>query len=251
VTSAEDVLGCSRIADIGLADEGERRIEWVARHSPVLNRLARQTLADGALRGRRVAVVIHLEAKTAYLATLLAEAGATVVAASSNTGSTNDSVCAALVRRGIEVHALHGASQEEQEADLLAVADTAPELIVDDGAILANTGATDDEFDMTKLRGRALEARMVRPNVEEFRLDDDRSVLVVGDGKVVNLSAGEGQPDRDHGPHLLGAGPVCPIPPAQRGQAGAAGPCPAARDRRGDRPRQAGGPRAAHRLAHR
>jgi S-adenosylhomocysteine hydrolase len=138
--------------------------------------------------------VIHLEAKTAYLATLLAEAGATVVAASSNTGSTNDSVCAALVRRGIEVHALHGASQEEQEADLLAVADTAPELIVDDGAILANTGATDDEFDMTKLRGRALEARMVRPNVEEFRLDDDRSVLVVGDGKVVNLSAGEGHP---------------------------------------------------------
>jgi adenosylhomocysteinase len=134
--TAADVAGRSRIADPALADEGERRISWVARHSPVLNRLARQRLADGALRGRRMAVVIHLEAKTAYLATLLAEAGGQVVAASSNPGSTNDAVCAALVRRGIEVHAVHGASHDEQDADLLAVADTVPELIVDDGAEL-------------------------------------------------------------------------------------------------------------------
>jgi adenosylhomocysteinase len=126
----------SRIADSSLADDGDRLISWVGRHSPVLNRLARERLADGALQGRRVAIVVHLEAKTAYLATLLTDAGAQVVAASSNPGSTNDPVCAALVRRGIEVHAVHGASAEEHEADLLAVADTAPELIVDDGAEL-------------------------------------------------------------------------------------------------------------------
>jgi adenosylhomocysteinase len=128
-----DVAARSRVADLALASEGERRIEWVARHSPVLNRLARERLADGALRGRRVAVVVHLEAKTAYLATLLAAAGADVVAAGSNPGSTQDPVCAALVRRGIEVHATHGASPEEFTADLLAVADTAPELVIDDG----------------------------------------------------------------------------------------------------------------------
>ncbi|HEX5800390.1 MAG TPA: adenosylhomocysteinase, partial [Gaiellaceae bacterium] len=115
---------------------GEQRIRWVARHSPVLNRLARERLADGSLRGRRVAVVVHLEAKTAYLATLLADAGARVVASGSNPGSTQDAVCAALVARGIEVHARHGASGEEFDADLLAVADTEPELVVDDGAEL-------------------------------------------------------------------------------------------------------------------
>jgi adenosylhomocysteinase len=131
-----DAASRSRIADIALAPEGDRRIEWVARHSPVLNRLARERLGDGALRGRRVAVVVHLEAKTAYLATLLAEAGAEVVAAGSNPGSTQDPVCAALVRRGIEVHAAHGASAEEFTRDLLDVADTGPEIVIDDGAEL-------------------------------------------------------------------------------------------------------------------
>lgn len=126
----------SRIADPALAPEGERRIEWVARHAPVLTRLARERLSDGALAGRRVAVVVHLEAKTAYLALLLAEAGAEVVAAGSNPGSTQDAVCAALVARGVEVHAVHGASADEFSADLLAVADTAPELVIDDGAEL-------------------------------------------------------------------------------------------------------------------
>jgi adenosylhomocysteinase len=102
----------------------------------VLNRLARERLGDGSLQGRRVAVVVHLEAKTAYLATLFAEAGAHVVAAASNAMTTQDSVCAALVRRGIEVHAVRGASAEEFEADLLATADFGPEIVVDDGAEL-------------------------------------------------------------------------------------------------------------------
>jgi adenosylhomocysteinase len=126
----------SRVADPSLAPAGEQRIAWVARHSPVLNGLARARLADGALRGKRVAVVVHLEAKTAYLASLLAEAGAEVVAAGSNPGTTQDAVAAALVARGIEVHATHGASPDEFEADLLAAADAEPDIVVDDGAEL-------------------------------------------------------------------------------------------------------------------
>jgi adenosylhomocysteinase len=126
----------SRIADPSLAPAGEERIRWAARHSPVLNRLARERLADGALRGRRIAVVVHLEAKTAYLATLLAEAGAEVVAAGSNPGTTQDAVCAALVARGIEVHATHMANLQEFEADLLAAAESGPEIVIDDGAEL-------------------------------------------------------------------------------------------------------------------
>jgi adenosylhomocysteinase len=134
--AVSDAGSRSRIADRSLAPEGERRIQWVARHSPVLNRLARERLGDGALRGRRVAVVVHLEAKTAYLALLLAEAGAEVVAAGSNPGSTQDAVCAALVESGVEVHATHGASPDDFTNDLLAVADTGPEIVIDDGAEL-------------------------------------------------------------------------------------------------------------------
>jgi adenosylhomocysteinase len=131
-----DAAARGRIADPSLAPEGDRRIAWVARHAPVLSRVAAERLKDGALRGRRVAVVVHLEAKTAYLAILLAEAGAEVVVAGSNPMTTQDAVCAALMGRGIEVHAVHGSSREEFEDDLLAVVASAPEFIVDDGAEL-------------------------------------------------------------------------------------------------------------------
>lgn len=99
---------------------------------PVLHRFSAR-LGDGALRGRKVAVVVHLEAKTACLVLALREAGAEVVAAGSNPLSTQDAVCAALAERGVEVHARHGVSPEEFTADLLAVAETGPELVIDDG----------------------------------------------------------------------------------------------------------------------
>ena len=74
----------SVIRDPALAPEGHRKIEWVAQHSAVLKAISKDKLADGALRGRRVAMSIHLEAKTAYLALLLSEAGADVTVAGSN-----------------------------------------------------------------------------------------------------------------------------------------------------------------------
>ena len=152
-----DALARSRIADPELADLGEQRIAWVARHSPVLNRLARERLADGALRGKRVAVVLHLEAKTAYLASVLADAGAQVVAAGSNPGSTQDAVCAALVRRGIEVHAVHDAPPDEFDRDLLDVAATRPEIVVDDGAELTRRMLEHDPEGFAGLQGVAEE----------------------------------------------------------------------------------------------
>jgi adenosylhomocysteinase len=100
---------------------------------PVLHRLLEERLSDGSLRGRKLAVVVHLEAKTACLVLALQEAGAHVVAAGSNPLSTQDAVCAALVERGVEVHARHGVSQGEFTDDLLAVAETGPELVIDDG----------------------------------------------------------------------------------------------------------------------
>jgi adenosylhomocysteinase len=122
----------SHITDPSLASEGHSRVEWARQHMPVLAAL-RDRLGDGALAGRKVAVVVHLEAKTACLVLALQDAGAKVVAAGSNPLSTQDAVCAALVERGIEVHARHGVSQAEFTADLLAVAETGPELVIDDG----------------------------------------------------------------------------------------------------------------------
>ncbi|MCH6552629.1 MAG: adenosylhomocysteinase [Acidobacteria bacterium] len=126
----------STIRDLSLAPEGERKIEWVAIHSHTLNALKRSRLDDGSLRGRRIALAIHLEAKTAYLAWLFQEAGAEVTVTGSNPFSTQDDVAAALVKRGLRVHALHGVDAATFDRHLLQTLDSRPEVSVDAGAAL-------------------------------------------------------------------------------------------------------------------
>lgn len=126
----------STIRDPSLASEGERKIQWVAQHAHTLNVFSKSHLSDGSLRGRRIALAIHLEAKTAYLAWLFQEAGAHVTATGSNPWSTQDDVAAALVARGLSVHAIHGADAVMFDAHLLRTLDSGPDLVVDDGAEL-------------------------------------------------------------------------------------------------------------------
>ncbi len=132
------MIGDSIIADPKLAPEGNRKIDWVAQHAPVMNNIFEKHLSDGALRGRRVAMTIHLEAKTAYLAVLLSEAGAEVTVSGSNPLSTQDDVCAALAERGVRVFASHDPSDEDFEGYLIRTIETAPEIVIDDGAELVS-----------------------------------------------------------------------------------------------------------------
>jgi len=337
-----------------IAEQGERKIAWAQTWMPVLARVREQLLEDGSVRGRRIAVILPVEPKTAYLSAMLAEAGAEVCVAFQG-AMVHDDVAAGLAARGVEVFARRGSTHEEElgffeqvlarrpevviddRADVIRLAHTThPEVLDDlvgaseettsgvvalrameadgtlkvpciaandarckylfdnrygsgqstvaavmdatnllvagktlavvgygwvgkgiarrargmsarvivcevdpfaaleayhdgfevlpireacevadfvmtatgvrqalpleaierlqDGAILANAGGIDDEFDVPALRGRALETRVVRRDVEEFRLDDDRSIFVAGGGVVVNLSAGEGHP---------------------------------------------------------
>jgi adenosylhomocysteinase len=68
--------------------------------------------------------------------------------------------------------------------------------VMKDGAILANSGHFDIEIDLKTLGELAggERRRAVRPMVEEFLLDGDRRVLVVAEGRLVNLGAAEGHP---------------------------------------------------------
>lgn len=119
-----------------LVDDGHARIAWVQEFSPVMNGLVRSTLSDGSLKGKRIAVVVHLEAKTAYLASLLADAGAEVIAAGSNPYTTNGAVVAALRDKGIRVVSEAGGTHATWEQELRKAADLEPEYIIDDGAEL-------------------------------------------------------------------------------------------------------------------
>ncbi len=63
-----------------------------------------------------------------------------------------------------------------------------------DGAILANAGHFNDEFDIPALEDLAAEQRDVRPSTREYRMVDGRRLYLLADGRLVNLAAAEGHP---------------------------------------------------------
>jgi adenosylhomocysteinase len=66
--------------------------------------------------------------------------------------------------------------------------------VLKDGAILANTGHFNVEIEIPALRAMATETRTARQFVEEFTFADGRTVYLLADGRLVNLSAAEGHP---------------------------------------------------------
>jgi len=67
--------------------------------------------------------------------------------------------------------------------------------VMRDGAILANAGHFDVEIDVRALAGLATAIhRDVRPHVDAYDLGDGRTVLLLAEGRVVNLVAAEGHP---------------------------------------------------------
>ncbi|GAV12241.1 adenosylhomocysteinase AhcY [Paenibacillus sp. NAIST15-1] len=128
----------SIIRDIALAPEGHLKIEWVQAHMPVLNRIREQFEAEQPFKGLKVAISLHLEAKTAYLAKVVQAGGADVTITGSNPLSTQDDVCAALVEDGITVYAKYNPDPEEYKQLLIHTLETKPDLIIDDGGDLVS-----------------------------------------------------------------------------------------------------------------
>ena len=63
-----------------------------------------------------------------------------------------------------------------------------------DGAFLANSGHFDWEINVAGLKKHAIEIREIRPNLEEYKLDNGKSVYVFAEGRLVNLVNAEGHP---------------------------------------------------------
>jgi adenosylhomocysteinase len=63
-----------------------------------------------------------------------------------------------------------------------------------DGAILANAGHFNDEFELDALQAQSVSTREVRPFTREYRMADGRRLFLLADGRLVNLGAAEGHP---------------------------------------------------------
>ncbi|WP_028595831.1 adenosylhomocysteinase [Paenibacillus assamensis] len=66
--------------------------------------------------------------------------------------------------------------------------------VMKDGAILSNAGHFDIEVNKPELAVRSANIRTVRRNIEEYKLNDGRSIYVLAEGRLVNLAAGDGHP---------------------------------------------------------
>ena len=128
----------SRIADITLAPSGEVKINWVERNMPVLRALGEDFKKSRPFDGLRIALSVHLEAKTAYLCRVLEMGGAEMYVTGSNPLSTQDDVAAALAAGGMQVFARYGCTMEEYESCLCSVLEIAPNIIIDDGGDLVH-----------------------------------------------------------------------------------------------------------------
>lgn len=147
----------SIIRDNSLAGAGAEKISWVREHMPVLNELEHDFSRTKPFKGLSIAVCIHLEAKTAYMALVLKEAGAQVTITGSNPLSTQDEIAAALVQAGVDVFAWHNATPQEYNEHLYQTAACKPHLIIDDGGDLISLLHREFREDLPNVCGGAEE----------------------------------------------------------------------------------------------
>lgn len=159
----------SIVRDMSLAPNGHLKIDWVKEHMPVLNRIREQFEKEQPFKGLKVAISLHLEAKTAYLAKVIKAGGAEVVITGSNPLSTQDDVAAALVEDGITVFAKYNPDPAEYKEHMIKTLETKPDLIIDDGGdlvtilhserpdLLAQVRGGCEETTTGVIRNRALE----------------------------------------------------------------------------------------------
>ena len=123
------------IADIALADEGQRRIEWADRHMPVLQTIRERFEKEKPLDGVTLGCCLHVTTETANLARTLAAGGANVALCASNPLSTQDDVAAALVDRyDTDVYAINAEDNDSYYRHIHAIVDRGPQITMDDGA---------------------------------------------------------------------------------------------------------------------
>jgi adenosylhomocysteinase len=130
----------SDIADIKLAAEGKRKIEWAERNMPVLRQIRERFTKEQPLKGINMACCLHVTTETANLMRTLKAGGANAALCASNPLSTQDDTAAALVKEyGISVFAIRGEDNDTYYKHIHQALDFKPHITMDDGADLVST----------------------------------------------------------------------------------------------------------------
>ena len=121
---------------VGDLERGRQKIGWARDHMPVLEGIRSRFERERPFAGLTVSMVLHVEAKTAALALAVQAGGAQVHLAAGNPLSTDDDAVAMLQDAGVEARAEKGETVAKYRADIQAMLDADPDVLVDDGADL-------------------------------------------------------------------------------------------------------------------
>jgi len=102
-----------KIKDFQLYDKGEQDLDWAETRMNVLRLIKSEFEKEKPLKNLKIAACLHVTKETGVLVQVLKAGGAQVYLAGSNPLSTQDHVAAALVKRGINVFAWRGETEEE------------------------------------------------------------------------------------------------------------------------------------------
>lgn len=138
-----------------LKEKGKQRFLWAASHMPVLTILADEIQKRGSLKGIKIAMALHTEAKTGVLAVKLAESGASVRLTSCNPLSTDDRVAAFLMdhHENLEVRARYDIGRDDYYRALNWALDMEPEILIDDGGDLVKLVHTERTDLLKNIKG--------------------------------------------------------------------------------------------------
>mgnify|MGYP000167293596 FL=1 len=129
-----------KVADINLAEWGEKEIKIAETEMPGLMSLREEFADEQPLKGARIAGCLHMTIQTAVLIETLIELGAEIRWSSCNIFSTQDHAAAALAIKGIPIFAWKGETEEEAwwciEQTIHGPNGWTPNMILDDGGDL-------------------------------------------------------------------------------------------------------------------
>lgn len=131
--------GRFKVADLSLAEQGKKKIEWAESRMPVMMALREKYKKTKPLSGMKIAGCLHVTKETAVLVRTFVAAGADVSWSGCNPLSTQNEIAAALASDGISIYAWHGMNVQEFYWCIEKTLEFKPTLTLDDGADLIFT----------------------------------------------------------------------------------------------------------------
>ena len=126
----------SKIADTGLAKQGQMSYRWAKAHMTILDKIKIRHESKKPLSGYKLGICLHITKETSVLVITAKMLGAEIAICSANPLSTQDDVAAFLSSQGIRIYAWRGQSQRQYRTCIKSVLQFGPDILTDDGGDL-------------------------------------------------------------------------------------------------------------------